>query len=61
MNADYDRLYYGGMNFHEQIYVFDGHIWTMHDFSESAQRAIDYFNRQVLPLNDSSDPRVKGK
>jgi len=49
------------MQDHGQIYVFAGYEWTPQDFSESAQRAITHFSRQLLPLNDSSDPRVKGK
>jgi len=52
------------MDNHGQLYSFfdkEKQVWTPWDFEASAQRAIDYFQRQLLPLNDSSDPRVKGK
>ena len=57
MREDFNTYDYG------QLYMFGDNreMWSVRDFEESAQRFIDYFQRHHLPMNDASDPRVKGK
>jgi hypothetical protein len=49
------------MEDHEQIYIFPAATgettWTVSDFRFAVNKAVDFFSRHLLPVNDHTDPR----